>query len=152
MTDKAQQPEHCVAYCAYIKLLHRPLEDIPCAGMIRKDCEFDTRRPHTPAPDDITSTKGMVQERQTKSPDARYQLCRSEPSKHTCTNCDAITRAATLAENKRVIDAIESLTNVCRWRNWCTNYMKKKCEKPCDFFEHLSVTKVLQILKQEQLG
>jgi hypothetical protein len=41
-----------------------------------------------------------VQERQTKSPDARYQLCRSEPSKHVCINCDEAARAATLAAQK----------------------------------------------------
>jgi len=70
-------------------------------------------RPRTPAPEPLASTKDMVQERQTKSPDARYQLCRSEPSKHVCINCDEAARTATLA-------AIEMLSDLNKYS--CEEY------------------------------
>ena len=66
-------------------------------------------RPRTPAPEPLASTKDMVQERQTKSPDARYQLCRSEPSKHVCINCDEAARTATLTYRKDLHKIISDL-------------------------------------------
>ena len=92
----AQQPQKWIIDVAGIEYLEQLVarlnfgEAVTLAKVVR-DC-LSRPQPHA-------STKGVAQERQTKSPDARNQLCRSEPSKHTCIYCGEVQREKPACEN-----------------------------------------------------
>jgi hypothetical protein len=125
MTPASQQPEHCEHKNAYEKKGVRYCDDCMTA--------WEISRPHTPAPSRLnTQPKGCTCEDCIRFRDAE---CPYPDSNITMNRCNsfllnieehnaAIAHAATLAENKRVLDAIVSELEVSIY--WSDTYMEEE--------------------------